>query len=229
MARHKTVDIPRAVSPPPPASSSATEPAEARNGKKRISLPLRENGSIDREAVRAPSKERLRTALSIDRDYFADLGAGIEGEISPATGPLKEEHVQILLSLYEQGIQWGIPQYLKGQTKGTFVIPQPIAEKCFRFSIEKKSELSVKGALFLNSSLPSWMLEWFAKAGPGADFIGGIAIATWCMTQAAVAETKEWMARNTVDGQYGSQGPQVKPNGHAGDQGVSIPVEEGAA
>lgn len=189
----------------------------------RVTIPITEEGKLDFSNMKAPSRERLTKALQEDPTAFGSFGAGTTGTdiVSTKDGPVTPDHINILLSFYEQAERFAIPKFLSKTTdKATgipVIIPSNIAERAFVFSVETRTRLCPPGATFLNQTLPPWLLKFIAKGGPGAEFIGGLLVATYMQTQAAIE-----MWRTTVPLQAA---PVTQPvNGMSAGEAVAAGV-----
>ena len=179
--------------------------AVTQKAKPRITLPLTIDGKFDFASMRDGSKKKLVEAIANDPDAFKQFGIGAIEVASSTEGPIKDEHVALLLTGYEYAERIAIPKYIEKQSKGLVKLSPELAAQAFSFSQQQREKLCPAGAKWLNQILPEKIKDWIAKGGPGAEFLMGLAFATHEQTKVALTMWKESQS-------------QVAPNGHASEQ-----------
>lgn len=166
-----------------PADSFVERPQEEQSGSKarRISLRVTDEGKIDWSQVSDKQKESFVEAVTNDPDALEMIGAAVGGDgEAKLAGPVTVEHVKTALDWYAKGEAWAIPLLIKKKSKGLIVIPPDVANAAYQFQEETKSVLAPDGAQFINEeiipNLPEWLKKFIFEVGPGAKFLGGIAL-----------------------------------------------------
>lgn len=179
--------------------------------RKRVTIPLRDDGTLDLSGMRAASKDRLASALAADPQALSSFGAATGvglADVELKQGPITPQHIEVLITIYEHIERWTIPPVIEKQNPGAGKIPKLIVERSFVFSKEWREKLGPPGALFLNQTLPPWLLEYLSKAGPGAEFLSGMIMCTWMQTMQCMTLWKQSIIEGTM-----VQPSEVKPNG----------------
>jgi hypothetical protein len=147
----------------------------------RISLRVDDDGHIDWSNVTDQQKESFVKAVTNDADAMEMLGNAIGGDEEPIqSGIVTVEHVKTGLEMYSKLEAWAIKTIIKKKSRGLIIIPPEVAEAAYKFPEETKTLLAPDGAQAINETvipaLPEWLQELLLEAGPGARFLGGLAI-----------------------------------------------------
>lgn len=221
MARRKALDFEQE----PQQAIPGMQPEEPQTRAKRISIPLRDDGTLDVENMRDSSREKLFHALEQDPSALVQFGGSAPSGAAPGApvgDVITADHVNFILTGYEYIEKLVIPPILSKQN-GNQKVPIQIVERVFRFTPEQREQLVPHGVRFFNDNLPSWIKEWISRAGPGSQFFGGIALITWTQTQMVMQLWRESLsAPGAVEGQFKTVEPEQPVNGQQVVENVTV-------
>lgn len=186
--------------------SFVERPQEESSGSKsrRISIRVKDDGTIDWSQVSDTQKEAFVNAVTSDPDALEMIGAAVgdDGEVLPV-GPVTEAHIKTALEWYAKGEAYAIPAFIKQRTRGKIIIPPDVATEAYTFADTTKDTMAPDGAQFFNEevipNLPEWLKKFIFEVGPGARFFGALAAHSVVSTMGILNYIKMNYSRPTVD------------------------------
>jgi len=153
-------DAPAPEPTPQAEPTVTTEPVVETTSTDRLTVPLRDDGTIDLDAMRARTRERLKTAVADGRlrDQLG-LGGGPSAADDPQARAVFEAAVGQLYQALSRAVQYGalrrgatVPQIralglLPDEIKGLSVVTVPVIEKRLPDGLKWQEEIALALAL----------------------------------------------------------------------------------
>lgn len=192
------------------STEATSSPSDDKPRKKRtgVYIPLNEFGQLDSARIRDTNREGIEQArVALGVSSGASTGA-VEG----TAGIVTEDHVKTMLKYYGYLPVSVIPPMINSRLRdaGRPEISDTLALQTYMLSDKQIESMSPDGAQFLNQlieGLPQWIKDLLFSFGPGAKFLGQLAIITAMQTKAMLDAYK---IQNPTEQPV--NGAEAKPN-----------------
>lgn len=180
----------------------------SRRRTSRVSLPIGEDGSIDWEGAKPGTRERFAELVSSDPTALEIFAESLKSETEAVPYAITEDHVKTFLTLYGIATSYIAPVVIEKRTRGRIKIPHDLASRVYAINDAQKDKLAPPGAQWANAHVPEKIRKLIAEIGPGAEFLGGLAMITYAQTQQVM---REWEQMQKLSGPANTIPSSVAP------------------
>jgi hypothetical protein len=158
------VESTETTTPPSQQSFTVETTSSVKRTGQRVSIALKEDGTIDWDSMRDKTSASVRAAIRNDPTARTMLTGMPE-----AARIVQPAHVVTLLNIVEFVERLTLPKIVEAKTKGEVKVNPEAADKAFRYTDAEKKSISEPAAIVLDDHLPLTIKLWFAKGGPISD------------------------------------------------------------
>lgn len=144
----------RPVEPEPTGFVQRAGAEEAKPAKRRLSIGLKDDGTLDIESMRGKTRTEVREFLS-NPDNFAALGIAVQPQSEESLFKFTEKDAESALNFLNGSNAWATAFFLK-RFKGFEIHPQ-VLERAFVIPEPQKQDLKERGARLMNRYSSEWM------------------------------------------------------------------------